>query len=110
MGGFHTLHISRYHPNTFDYMGLFSAAIMPRDTTAKIYQGIDATLARQKANGYKLYWIACGKDDFLYKFNADYRDKLDKMGMKYVYRESEGGHTWRNWRVYLSEFTPLLFK
>jgi enterochelin esterase family protein len=110
MGGFHTLHISRYHPNTFDYMGLFSAAIMPRDTTTKIYQGIDATLARQKANGYKLYWIACGKDDFLYKFNADYRDKLDKMGMKYVYRESEGGHTWRNWRVYLSEFTPLLFK
>ena len=30
MGGFHSLHISRYHPDTFDYMGLFSAAIMPR--------------------------------------------------------------------------------
>jgi enterochelin esterase-like enzyme len=110
MGGFHTLHISRYHPNTFDYMGLFSAAIMPRDTTAKIYQGIDATLARQKKNGYKLYWIACGKDDFLFKLNTDFREKLDKLGMKYVYRESEGGHTWRNWRVYLSEFTPLLFR
>jgi enterochelin esterase-like enzyme len=110
MGGFHTLHISRTLPNTFDYMGLFSAAIMPRDTTAKIYQDIDATLARQKNNGYKLYWIAIGKDDFLYKFNKDYREKLDKMGMKYVYRESEGGHTWRNWRVYLSEFTPMLFK
>ncbi len=110
MGGFHTLHISRTLPNTFDYMGLFSAAIMPRDSTAKIYQNMDATLAKQKSNGYKLYWIACGKDDFLYKPNKEYREKLDKMGMKYVYRESEGGHTWRNWRVYLSEFTPMLFK
>ena len=110
MGGFHTLHISRVHPNTFDYMGLFSAAILPRDTTAKIYQNIDATLARQKNNGYKLYWIACGKDDFLYKFNTEYRERLDKLGMKYVYRESAGGHTWRNWRVYLSEFTPMLFR
>jgi len=110
MGGFHTLHISRTLPNTFDYMGLFSAAIMPRDTTAKIYQNVDATLTRQKNNGYKLYWIAIGKDDFLYKPNKEYRDKLDKLGMKYVYRESDGGHIWRNWRVYLSQFTPMLFK
>jgi enterochelin esterase family protein len=28
----------------------------------------------------------------------------------YVYRESEGGHTWRNWRMYISEFVPMLFK
>ncbi len=110
MGGFHTLHISRIHPNTFDYMGLFSAAILPRDTTSKVYQNIDATLMKQKANGYKLYWIACGKDDFLYQLNKEYRDRLDKLGMKYVYRESEGGHIWRNWRVYLSEFTPMLFR
>lgn len=26
------------------------------------------------------------------------------------YRESGGGHTWDNWRLYLSEFTPMLFK
>jgi len=32
------------------------------------------------------------------------------MGMPYTYRESDGGHIWKNWRVYLSEFTPLLFK
>jgi enterochelin esterase-like enzyme len=34
---------------------------------------------------------------------------LDKLGMKYTYFESEGGHTWSNWRVYLSEFVPVLF-
>ncbi|RMG75405.1 MAG: esterase [Bacteroidetes bacterium] len=110
MGGFHTMHISRYHPNTFDYMGLFSAAIMPReDATAAVYDRIDETLKAQMDNGYALYWIAIGKSDFLYPANVAFRKKLDEMGMPYTYRESEGGHIWRNWRIYLSEFVPMLF-
>lgn len=111
MGGFHSLHISRYYPNTFDYVGLFSAAIMAdAKVTSKVYENIDGTLKTQMKNGYKLYWIGIGKADFLYKNVTEYRAKLDGMGMKYTYRESEGGHTWTNWRVYLSEFAPLLFK
>lgn len=111
MGGYHSLHISRLYPNTFDYVGLFSAAIMPNDkATSKAYADIDKTLDAQMKNGYKLYWIGIGKTDFLYKNVTDYRAKLDKMGMKYIYRESEGGHTWTNWRDYLSEFVPMLFK
>ena len=110
MGGFHAMHISRYYPSTFDYVGLFSAAIMPReDATAKVYDQIDETLQAQMANGYALYWIAIGKTDFLYTANVDFRKKLDAMGMPYTYRESEGGHIWRNWRIYLSEFAPMLF-
>ena len=111
MGGFHSLHISRYYPNTFDYVGLFSAAIMAdAKVTSKVYENVDGTLKDQMKNGYKLYWIGIGKADFLYKNVTEYRAKLDGMGMKYTYRESEGGHTWTNWRVYLSEFAPLLFK
>ena len=111
MGGYHTMHISRFYPNTFDYMGLFSAAIMPReDATSKVYNDIDGTLKAQMDNGYKLYWIAIGKTDFLYDANKEYRAKLDAMGMPYEYVESEGGHIWRNWRVYLTQFAPQLFK
>lgn len=111
MGGFHTMHISRYYPNTFDYVGLYSAAIMPReDATAKVYSDIEGTLRTQMNNGFKLYWIAIGKTDFLYGANTAYRKMLDDMGMKYEYVESEGGHTWKNWRVYLSEFAPRLFQ
>lgn len=110
MGGFHTLHISRYYPNTFDYIGLFSAAIMPGEgVKSKVYENIDRTLSTQKSNGYALYWIAIGKEDFLYQANVDLRQKLDTMAFPYIYRESEGGHTWRNWRIYLSEFLPMLF-
>ena len=111
MGGFHSLHISRYYPNTFDYVGLFSAAILPNEqVSSKVYADFDETLKRQKENGYKLYWIGMGKTDFLYKSGVEYRAKLDSLGMKYTYVESEGGHVWRNWRDYLSEFVPLLFK
>ena len=30
--------------------------------------------------------------------------------VKYAYKETEGGHTWPNWRAYLTEFAPQLFR
>jgi enterochelin esterase family protein len=111
MGGFHTMHISRYYENTFDYMGIFSAAIIPnQDTTSHVYHDMNKKLRIQMENGYKLYWIGIGKEDFVYRGNMEYKAKLEAMGFPFTYRESEGGHIWKNWRVYLSEFTTLLFK
>ncbi|WP_321373204.1 alpha/beta hydrolase-fold protein [uncultured Draconibacterium sp.] len=111
MGGFHSMHISRYYENTFDYVGLFSAALIDReDATNKIYSNIDETLKKQIENGVKLYWTGIGTEDFLYDANKEFRAKLDKLGMKYTYMETGDGHIWKNWRVYLSEFAPLLFK
>lgn len=111
MGGYHSLHISRYYPNTFDYVGLFSAAILPNSQVqSSVYENFTSTLQAQNRNGYKIYWIGMGKTDGLYKSGVNYLKQLDEIGMKYTYRESEGGHTWTNWRLYLTEFVPLLFK
>lgn len=112
MGGFHSLHISRFYPNMFDYIGLFSPAIVPptQGSNSTIYENIDGTLAGQVRNGYQLYWIGIGKQDFLYPAVEKYRNQLDGMKARYTYVESEGGHTWSNWRAYLSQFLPLLFK
>ena len=111
MGGFHSLHISKQYPDMFDYVGLFSAAIQPsKDVKSPIYDDLDAKLKTQFSKKPKLYWIAIGNSDFLYKDNEDYRKLLDKGGYKYIYYESTEGHIWKNWRIYLSEFTPLLFK
>jgi enterochelin esterase family protein len=111
MGGFHSLHISRYYPNTFDYVGLFSAAILPnQNAESKVYQNVGETLKQQMENGYKLYWLGIGKTDFLYKNNVKFHEKLEAMGMVHTYHESEGGHIWKNWRIYLSEFVSQLFK
>ena len=111
MGGFHSRHISKQYPGMFDYVGLFSAAINPRgDSDSEIYNNEDEKLAAQFAGAPRLYWIAIGDKDFLYKENEDYRHKLDAAGYPYTYRESADGHIWKNWRIYLTEFVPLLFR
>ena len=111
MGGYHSLYISANQPRDFGYVGLFSAAIKPmRGVQSPIYDNLEQKLAAQFGQGVNLYWIAIGKDDFLYAFNKQYRQLLDQGGYPYTYVESGGGHEWRNWRSYLMQFVPLLFK
>ena len=118
MGGGHSFAISKRFPNTFDYVGLFSAAVsvgqwgdrtplLERMNTNEEYNKQMAALFGAKP---KLYWIAIGKADFLYQQNADLRKWLDSKGYPYKYRETDGGHIWRNWRIYLTEFSQMIFK
>lgn len=111
MGGFHSLHISKQYPDMFNYIGLFSAAIMPNEKVkSPIYDNMEAKLKTQFSKNPALYWIAIGNTDFLYKANADYRKFLDEKGYKYTYFESEEGHIWKNWRIYLTAFSQMIFK
>ena len=111
MGGFHSMHISKQYPDMFNYVGLFSAAIVPnKDVTSPVYQNLEGKLKVQFSKKPALYWIGIGNTDFLYKANEDYRKLLDEKGYKYTYYETGEGHIWKNWRIYLTEFTPLLFR
>ena len=114
MGGFHSLYISANNPDTFGYVGLFSAAINKQQKSGveseRVYDDLDGKLAKLFAAKPKLYWIGIGKTDFLYKDNADFRAKLKAKGYPFTYMETEGGHIWRNWRIYLTEFAQKLFK
>lgn len=110
MGGFHSMQISKEYPEMFDYVGLFSAAIFRGEEGVATYDNLEAKLERQFAKAPKLYWIAIGSEDFLYDENVKYRALLDEKGYKYEYRESGDGHVWRNWRIYLAEFSQKLFK
>ena len=111
MGGFHSLHISKQYPDMFNYIGLFSAAIMPnKEVSSPIYENMEGKLKVQFDKNPALYWIAIGKTDFLYKANEEYRKLLDEKGYKYTYYETGEGHIWKNWRIYLTEFVPMLFR
>lgn len=111
MGGFHSMHISKEYPDMFDYVGLFSAAILPsNDVKSPIYENLEGKLKTQFQKNPALYWIAIGDTDFLYQANKDYRKLLDDNGYKYTYYETPEGHIWKNWRIYLTEFVPQLFK
>ena len=110
MGGFHTLYISLNNPDMFGYSGMFSAAIGVNDTNiSPIYQDFDQKLATYFSKKPNLLWIGCGNTDFLIQANQDFVKKLKDNNYPHEYLENEGGHIWRNWRIYLTEFVPKLF-
>jgi enterochelin esterase family protein len=116
MGGGHTFGISRLYPEEFDYYGLQSAACrMPRDIVphvknSKLNEDFDGQMARLFASKPKLFWIAIGKDDFLMQMNTELRSYMDAHHYPYEYYENDGGHIWRNWRIYLTMFAQKIFK
>lgn len=111
MGGCHSKFISLNYPDLFDYIGLFSAAVTQHsESKSEIFQNEEQKVDALFAKHPKLYWIGIGKDDFLMEENKAYRALLDKKGYKYTYVETPGGHIWRNWRIYLREFLPQLFR
>lgn len=111
MGGFHSLFISLTYPDMFNYIGLFSAGLPMEfnNSGETIYANVDDKLKRLESSDYKLFWIACGKEDFLYNANRAFMRRLDSISFKYIYHESERGHIWANWRQYLLVFIPQLF-
>ncbi len=99
MGGGHTISVSTSYPTMFDYIGVMSMGSNDETLFVKL-----------KAENPKLFWVGCGSDDFLIANARNLVEILKKQEFNYQYRESTGGHTWTNWRIYLSELAPLLFK
>lgn len=69
-----------------------------------IYNHLEEKLACQFACAPRLYYMAVGRDDFLKKMNSQYRAILDSHGYPYTYVETDGDHSWENWRKYLVDF------
>jgi enterochelin esterase family protein len=117
MGGVQTLNVAFADLNEFAYIGVFSSGIFgiaggfggapPSTEWEDSHKAIldDADLR----SGLKLVWFATGKDDFLARTSQATVDMLKSHGFEVEYRETEGGHTWINWRDYLHQFAPLLF-
>jgi len=103
MGGGHTLAATNAHPDTFSYIGVFSMG-----TAADITDKLEAL----KKDGVKYYFVGHGKDDPVVKVSngENLAAQLQKVGINYHFDESSGGHTWSNWRIYLNELAPSLFK
>jgi enterochelin esterase family protein len=111
MGGMQTMNLAFDHAENFDYFGVMSMGLPNPDPSGRNwFQDVDKRVKNLESNGYKLYWIGCGTDDFLYEAAKNLVAKMEENKLEFTYRESGGGHTWSNWRIYLSEFAPLLFK
>ncbi|MDP8244161.1 MAG: alpha/beta hydrolase-fold protein [Candidatus Hinthialibacter antarcticus] len=117
MGGAQTLNISIPHLDQFAYIGVYSSGVFglagnrgnrPAPTFEEDHKEMLANDELKKS--VKLFWFATGKDDFLIETSRATVELFKKHKFDVVYKETEGGHTWINWREYLNEFTPQLFQ
>jgi enterochelin esterase family protein len=117
MGGAQTLNIAIPHLDRFAYIGVYSSGVFGI-AGGRGGAGGPSWEEQQKAaldnadskKGLKLVWFATGKDDFLIATSRATVDMLKKHKFDVVFKESDGGHTWINWREYLNEFAPKLFQ
>jgi len=119
MGGAQTLNLAIPYPDKFAYVGVFSSGIFgiagggpggaPQGPSweEQHKDKLDGTALK---DGLKLVWFATGKDDFLVQTSRASVEMLKKHGLDVVYKETDGAHTWINWRDYLNEFAPQLFQ
>jgi enterochelin esterase-like enzyme len=139
MGGLQTLAVAIPRLGRFGYVGVFSSGLIsafpelarrgrgdapaaappggraaqgpPPQTAAEWEKANAATLDDASLKkGLKLLWFATGKDDFLLTTTQATLDLLKKHGFTPVFKQTDGGHTWINWRDYLAEFAPQLFR
>ena len=126
MGGSQTMNIAMANLTKFGYVGVYSSGLIgtfgpprpiapggpppPPRNGANWEQDHLAALDNAAAKkGLKLLWFATGKEDGLLATTQKTVEMLKKHGFDPVLKETDGGHTWLNWRDYLIEFTPKLF-
>jgi enterochelin esterase family protein len=118
MGGAQTLDIAFENLADFGYVGVYSSGIFgiaggfggaaPNTQWEERRKSIldDAS----KKNGLKYFWFATGKRDFLLQTTKATVDMFKKHQFPVEYKETSGGHTWLEWRDYLVDFAPKLFR
>jgi enterochelin esterase family protein len=121
MGGGQTLNIGIPHLDKFAYLGVFSSGVFGITGSGRGSTNAPTGPSFEEQNksnlddknlkkGLKLFWFATGKDDGLIPTSRATVEMFKKHGFDVAFKETEGAHTWMNWRDYLDEFTPQLFQ
>jgi enterochelin esterase family protein len=111
MGGGQTTRVLTTHPDQFAHVGIWSAGLFGGNAEEWAEQNKDFLAAADKVNRQvKLLSISVGDKDFALQGSKALADVLEKYGIKHEVHISGGGHTWINWRQYLNEFAPKLFR
>jgi len=119
MGGGQTLNIGIPDLDKFAYLGVFSSGIFGITGNGMFGQNTGPSWEEQHKEildndklkkGLKLFWFATGKDDFLVETSRATVEMFKSHKFDVIYKETEGAHTWLNWRDYLHEFAQYLFQ
>jgi enterochelin esterase-like enzyme len=111
MGGGQTQRVLASHPDAFAYVAIWSAGVRPEGTEAFETEAASLLAAPEKANkSIRLLSIRVGDEDFTLSGCRNLDEILKRHGIEHTLQVNGGAHTWLNWRLYLSELLPKLFR
>ena len=93
------------------YVGIWSAGVFGGNAEQWASRNESFLKGADKVNtAVKRLEIKVGDKDFALAGSKSLAEVLEKRGIKHEVHISGGGHTWINWRHYLNDFAPLLFR
>jgi len=110
MGGAQTLNIAFANLDRFSAIGVFSSGILGGNVTDWEKSHLAALDDPKLKKGLKMIWFSTGSEDNLRTVSRATGEMLNRHGVAATFQESTGAHTWINWRNYLYEVAPQLFR
>jgi enterochelin esterase family protein len=111
MGGGQTQRVITTHKDAFAYVAIWSAGVRPEASEAFEKEAAAFLADPAKTNAsIRLLSIRVGDKDFTLAGCRNLSELLTKHKIESKLQVNTGGHTWINWRIYLSELLPQLFR
>jgi enterochelin esterase-like enzyme len=109
MGGIQTLNVGLHNLGTFRYIAVMSSGWTTEEDRNWFYTNEGAKIPNYNKE-LKLFWWGWGETDIARTNGLAVIDKLKSQGVRIETLETPGGHEWVNWRLYLHEVAPKLFR
>ena len=100
MGGIQTLNIGLHNLGTFRYLAVMSSGWTTEQDREFFYTAEAAKIPNYNS-ALKLFWWGWGETDIARANGLAVIDRFKSQGVRIETRETPGGHTWENWRLYL---------
>jgi enterochelin esterase family protein len=108
MGGYHTLKIGLNRLDQFGNLGSFSWG-GGQDFFEENAPHV-LTHPEQVNQRLNCFYMACGRDDFLFGRTEKMDSLLSSLGIAHTFYVTEGGHNIRNWRKFLYQYAQIIFR
>jgi len=111
MGGGQTMRVLRDHPDQFAYVGIWSSGLFSQAADDYVAVNRDFLMHAEHVNdSVEILSLVVGSEDFARPGAEALAQVYADHGIVHELELTGGGHTWLNWRAYLRDFAPRLFR
>ncbi len=109
MGGIQTLNVGLHNLGSFRYLVVMSSGWVTEQDRQFFFTS-EALRIPTYNSQLKLFWWGWGITDIARPNALLVTDRLKGLGVHVETMETPDGHEWKNWRLYLHETAPKLFR